>query len=187
LVYRSSQPESNLEDLATRYHLASILNLRGGTFADGFYKSEVRLSKKHGIDFYDLPMSAIRRPSRGQLLRLLDLFEHCRYPLLIHCKSGSDRTGLVSALYLLYRGGQTPRDATRAFSLYYGHLPIGGTAHLHEPFDEYEQWLAERSAVHSPVQLRWWIENVYQTPGQADWLPPLHAGPRDTVDASIMR
>ena len=66
------------------------------------------MARDQGLEFYDLPMSACRRPTRRELLVLLDLFEHCRYPLLIHCKSGSDRTGLASALYLMSRRGEPP-------------------------------------------------------------------------------
>ena len=76
-----------------------------------------------------------------ELLVLLDLFEHCRYPLLIHCKSGSDRTGLASALYLMSRRGEPPGWAVRGFTLKHGHVPLFGPEHLHEPFREYEAWL----------------------------------------------
>ena len=36
-----------------------------------------------------------------------ELFERVEYPILMHCKSGADRVGLMSALYL-------PREARRA-------------------------------------------------------------------------
>src|SRR4051794_5957964 len=131
-------------------HLASILNLRGGSSQDHWYAAEVRATGERGIDFYDLPMSATRRPRRRELLILLDLFERCRYPLLIHCKSGSDRTGLATALYLMTRKNEPPDQALRAFALDYGHVPLFGPKHLHEPLQEYSAWLESHDLAHTP-------------------------------------
>ena len=64
--------------------------------------------------YYDLPLSATRRPTRRELLQLIDLLETCSYPLLIHCKSGADRTGLASALYRLVRRGGASRICASA-------------------------------------------------------------------------
>ena len=41
---------------------ASILNLRGGSPSELFYRREVAEATRRGVDFYDLPMSASRRP-----------------------------------------------------------------------------------------------------------------------------
>src|SRR5206468_1824102 len=123
----------NLGGIVDTFRVASILNLRGGTPGEGFYSQELALARARGIEFYDFPMSATRAPTRRELLILLDVFERCRYPLLIHCKSGSDRTGLASGLYLLARAGRTPTEALRSFSVYYGHVPLLGTGRLHDP------------------------------------------------------
>ena len=48
--------------LIAHYHLASVLNLRGGSQDDRWYSEEVRATRECGINFYDLPMSATRRP-----------------------------------------------------------------------------------------------------------------------------
>ena len=44
-------------------------------------------------------------------------------PVLIHCQAGSDRTGLVSALYCLTLKDETPAQADRELSVWYGHVP----------------------------------------------------------------
>jgi protein tyrosine phosphatase (PTP) superfamily phosphohydrolase (DUF442 family) len=169
---------ANLGALVERLGVASILNLRGGTPNDRFYAQEVDLSRRRGIDFYDFPMSATKTPTRRELLILLDLFERCRYPLLIHCKSGSDRTGLVSGLYLLAKAGKPPAEAMRSFSLHYGHIPLLGTGRLHEPFLEYERWLTRRGLDHSPGRLRAWVESEYQADRAPTFVPVLPPGPR---------
>jgi protein tyrosine phosphatase (PTP) superfamily phosphohydrolase (DUF442 family) len=183
-VYRSAQPDDNLPRVIEQYGLASILNLRGGSPADPWYAAEVRVSRERGVDFYDLSMSATRRPRRRELLILLDLFERCRYPLLIHCKSGSDRTGLATALYLMSRQGEPPDRALRAFSLLYGHVPIGGPEHLHEPLEEYRAWLDARKLVHRPEHLRAWVADVYVADDPNRDVPVLRPGPRKQATAA---
>jgi hypothetical protein len=128
--------------------------------------------------FYDLPLSATRRPTRRDLLTLIDTLNSCPYPLLIHCKSGADRTGLASALYRMIRLGQTPSEAEQAFSIEFGHVPVGGPEHLHEPLDEYAAWLTEQGLGHTPERFRDWVKKVYEpSDGPVD-PPPLKPGPR---------
>jgi len=185
-VFRSAQPVGDWPGLVARHKLATVLNLRGGSGVDPWYAAEVAATRQLGIDFYDLPLTATARPSRRQLLTVLDVLDRCRYPLLIHCKSGSDRTGLVSALYLMDREGVPPEQAEAAFSVYYGHVPILGTRHLHEPFAEYAAWLRDRKLSHTPARFRDWIAHEYQADDALAELVPLPTGPRDrrTVRAS---
>jgi hypothetical protein len=177
-VYRSAQPDGDFRRLAARYHLASVLNLRGGTPDDAWYVEEVSATRESGIAFYDFPMSATRRPQRRELLILLDLFERCSYPLLIHCKSGSDRTGLAAALYLMSRKAVPPEQALGAFSLQYGHIPLFGPEHLHEPLEEYAAWLKAGGRAHTSARLRLWVEQLYEPASAGSEVPVLQPGPR---------
>jgi protein tyrosine/serine phosphatase len=113
-VIRSAQPTTQLPTWIRQYGLRSILNLRGGSHADWWYDAEVKAAEAGGVCFYDFPLSATKRPTRRELLVLIDTLESCSYPLLIHCKSGADRTGLASALYFMVRCGTPPRQAERA-------------------------------------------------------------------------
>lgn len=187
-VYRSAQPLDGLETLMKSRHLSSILNLRGGSNADRWYSREVELCEANMIDFYDFPMNATSRPGRRQLLILLDLFKRCRYPLLIHCKSGSDRTGLATALYLMSMNHFDPNSALSAFSLTYGHVPIGGPQRLHEPLVEYRDWLLKQGFTHTPDIFHDWVEHEYRSDDDVNIpLKPLQPGPRDRVALSPSR
>ena len=179
LVYRSAQPVGGWAELAKGWKLATVLDLRGGSDADPWYVAEVAASRDLGLDFYDLPLSATVRPSRRQLLTALDVLDRCKYPLLIHCKSGSDRTGMVSALYLMSRKGVGPEEAEAAFSVYYGHVPILGTRHLHEPFREYAAWLEAGHLPHTPGRFRDWVAHAYRADDPCIEVDPLPTGPRD--------
>ena len=177
-VYRSAQPRHNVGALVNDYKLGSILNLRGGSEKNDWYVAEVADSRSLGVELYDFPMSAVRRPRRRDLLTILDVLDRCRYPLLIHCKSGSDRTGLAVGLYLMAKQGEPPERAEQAFSLSFGHVAIGGPQHLHEPFDEYAAWLSRQRLKHSPERLRDWIKQEYQADDPQVDPPPIEPGPR---------
>lgn len=180
-VYRSAQPGKSFERLIREKRLASVLNLRAGSPADPFYAEETRATRELGVDFFDLPMSATQRPTRRELLVLLDLFKRCEYPLLIHCKQGADRTGLVTALYLMAVRGQSPEGAIKAFSLEYGHIPLFGTKRLHEPIDEYARWLKDHSLSHTPQRLEAWVEQEYRSADPPSSFRPLRPGPREQI------
>lgn len=177
-VYRCAQPTGNLEEVLKTYRPASILNLRGGSDDDDWYVAEVRATRELGIDFYDLPLSPVRRPTRKELMLLLDVLKRCRYPLLIHCKSGSDRTGLAAGLYLMSQRGLPPAQALGAFSLEYGHLPMGGPERLHAPFLEYDAWLKAGGLTHTPARLAGWIRMEYHAADPPRPVISMAPGPR---------
>ena len=138
----------------------------------------MKTSRANGVIFYDFPLNATRRPTRRQLLTLIDTLKTCPYPLLIHCKSGADRTGLASALYRMIVRNEPPDRAERAFSIEFGHIPLGGPEHLHEPLDEYAAWLTARGLEHTPDRFRDWVKDVYEPADGPTDPPPLRPGPR---------
>ena len=56
-------------------------------------------------------------------LDAVKLIDQAPKPILIHCESGADRTGLVSALYRLSRG-QPLAVAEQELSPRYGHFTV---------------------------------------------------------------
>jgi hypothetical protein len=111
-------------------------------------------------------------------LQLIDLLNHCSYPLLIHCKSGADRTGLASALYRMVRRGEPPENALACFSIEFGHIPYFGTEHLHEPLQEYADWLKSNQFSHTPDRFRAWVRNEYRAGDSPRDPPAVKPGPR---------
>ena len=182
-VFRAAQPTTRLAQLIDEFHLASILNLRGGSFKDPWYAAEVQTAERSGVEFLDLPLSASKRPSRRELLLLIDTLDRCTYPLLIHCKAGADRTGLASAIYLMTQRGEPPRQAARAFTIYHSHIPLFGPEHLHEPLDEYADWLEASGLDHTPDRFRDWVRNEYRSTDPPADPPPLTPGPRKSLAA----
>lgn len=124
VLYRSAQLSRNeLESIARQYGIRSVLNLRGAHIGERWYDGEMAAAHDLGIAHYDYPLSAKRFVTSGQIVRLLDIVRRAPKPLLIHCKSGSDRSGLVAALYEYAIAGASTADADRQLSLAYGHFP----------------------------------------------------------------
>lgn len=132
-VWRSNQPSANqLAALHRKVGLRSVLNLRGMS-QQGFYLFEAEVCSNLGMTLIDLPMSASQAPSRDSLERLIEVFHTAEKPLLIHCKSGADRTGLAAMLYLLLIEGRPVAEARRQLSFAYLHVansPAGVLDHF---------------------------------------------------------
>lgn len=186
-VFRSAQPGADLDDTIRRYRLGAIVNLRGGSESDAFYRDEALAAERLGVEFYDLALSATQRPSRRELMLAMSVLDRCRYPLLIHCKSGADRTGMLSALYRMEILGEPPERAMGAFSMTYNHFPIFGPERLHEPFEEYARWLADGGLRHDPDRFRRWVETEYRAEDPFTGWPEILPGRRVRVAESSPR
>ena len=81
--------------------------------------------------------------------------------ILVHCFSGSDRSGLAAALGILLRSDGTIAEARRQLSIYYGHNPFGKASCHDRVLDRYEEWLLRNGLEHSPRKLQTWAETVY--------------------------
>ncbi len=124
VVYRSAQL-SPVETRAAvaRYGIKSVLNLRGAHHGSSWYDDEIAAAAELGLAHYDYPLSAKRFVSAEALGEILDIVRRAPKPLLIHCKSGADRSGLVAAVYRYVEAGASAADADRELSLAYGHFP----------------------------------------------------------------
>jgi len=140
VLYRSAQLNKTQFETVIRQHgIKSILNLRGGHLTDPWYADEVEVSKELGVAHFDYPISARRHVTPEQIADILSIVRSAPKPLLIHCRSGADRTGLVAALFLLDAEHAAPAEADKQLSLLYGHFPylLSKTVAMDESFWEF--------------------------------------------------
>jgi len=124
VLYRSAQlSRGELETLARRYGIKSVLNLRGANPGRAWYEGEMAAVRDLGIAHYDDALSAKRFVTAAQITQLLAIVRRAPKPLLIHCESGADRSGLVAALFDYAIRGESAAAADRQLSLAYGHFP----------------------------------------------------------------
>ena len=123
--WRSAQPKPEwLHDFVKEKEIKVILNLRGAHPGDRDYDREVATAGALGVPVVGIAMSPSRPMERETLLLLLDFLEdHGGESVLVHCKAGSDRSGLVAFLYLVeVRGWDHRRARRKALSVRYGHF-----------------------------------------------------------------
>lgn len=123
-LYRSAQPSgADLSDYKTRYGIRTVLNLRGPN-KNAWYREEVDTAAREGLVHIDFPMSASHALTTEKSRQLIAILRDAPKPILIHCKSGADRTGLASVIYSSLIAGKDEKTAERQLSIAYGHISI---------------------------------------------------------------
>lgn len=123
LIYRSAQlPAAEFVDLAKRVGLRTVINLRGENSGREWYDDQFRAAQGLGVGFVNYRMSASKELTPAQMAELAQILRDAPKPVLIHCGSGSDRTGLACALYL-FDAGYPAEAVAYQLSLRFGHFP----------------------------------------------------------------
>jgi protein tyrosine/serine phosphatase len=135
-VWRSAQPTPQGLAREKRRGIRTILCVRG-SFPFRPWPLEQEACHLHGLDLYRVHIRGREAPHQRELLGLTELLASAHYPMLIHCKSGADRSGFVAAVYLLTMEGRRADEALRQLSLRYGHLRTSRAGILHEVIKTY--------------------------------------------------
>jgi protein tyrosine/serine phosphatase len=154
-VLRSAQPAPHDIARLARGGIRTIVNLRGDRDC-GSYRLEKAACDRHGIRLVDFPAKSREAPPRAFFHDAKRLFESIEYPMLMHCKSGADRAGLMSVLYLILAEGRPAEEATRHLSLYYGHIRHAATGVLDSIFAAYIEHNRRM-----PIAFLDWIDAFY--------------------------
>jgi protein tyrosine/serine phosphatase len=144
-LYRSGQvtPE-RLAAYQGRYGIRSVINLRGENAGADWYGKEVEAARTLGMSHFDFRMSAKEHLSVDQADTLISIMRTAPKPILIHCRSGADRSGLTAALYLAAVAGAGERKAERQLSIRFGHvgIPLLSRAYaMDATWEDLEPWL----------------------------------------------
>lgn len=124
-LYRSAQPTPDqLEAYVRQYGIRTIVNLRGENDHQTWYADEVAAARKLDIRHIDFRMSAYKQLTGPEADRLVALLKDAPKPILIHCLSGADRTGLASVIYSNQIAGLPEYTAERQLSIQFGHVGI---------------------------------------------------------------
>ncbi|MCR9269448.1 MAG: protein tyrosine phosphatase [Hyphomonadaceae bacterium] len=136
-MWRSNQPNPRqIADHVRQRGIKTILNLRGPS-TRGYYLLEKEACEELGVTLIDFQVYSRDTPTVERVLEAKKLFESIEYPALMHCKSGADRAGLMSVLYVIFRLGEPVSVAVRQLSKKYLHMREGKTGLLDAFFETY--------------------------------------------------
>ena len=154
-AWRSSQPAPHDIRALARRGVKTILNLRGDRDC-GSYRLEAQACRKYGIRLVDFSVKSRQAPAKRVFHDAKTLFDSIEYPMMLHCKSGADRAGLMSVLYMILKENVPVEQARRQLSLRFGHIRQADTGVLDFVFDSY---LAHNRRV--PIAFLDWIDAHY--------------------------
>ena len=154
-AYRSAQPTGEqLAAVIETHGIRTVVNLRGENEGELWYDDEASVCQAMGVTLANHAISANSLPYAERMVDITDTLLTADYPILIHCESGADRTGAISAIYRMLVLGHDKADALAELSPVFFHLrqftPCMDT--LAEWYEPDPDWLAEYAA------------NVDQTP-----------------------
>jgi len=154
-AWRSAQPTPRHIRALKRKGLRTIINLRGERLC-GSYWLEQAICERKGITLINFQIRSRAAPTPDEIKAARDLFERVEYPMLMHCKSGADRVGLMSALYRFFQEGVPLAEAKRELALRYGHFRQADTGILDRFFEKYLEDNARQ-----PMPFFEWVDKVY--------------------------
>lgn len=125
-LVRSNQPWPHQLAAWKARGVKTVVTLRGGA-DEAHHRIEQAACDALGLTFVGFRVGGREAPTAEMVQAAKALFETIAYPALIHCKSGCDRTGIMSVLYLHLHKGLPMSQALRQLSLRYGHLRWGDT------------------------------------------------------------
>lgn len=147
--------------------IRTVINLRGQRQNCGSYVLERDACHALGLTLIDHPMRSRKVPKRDAVLTAIDLLQSVEYPVLVHCKTGTDRAGFMTVLYLHVVEGVPIERALNALSWRYGHIRTARTGHLTAFFRAYQARAAQ-----VPISLRDWVSDEYDPEAlKADFSP----------------
>ena len=139
-VYRANQPSpSHLRSYKDK-GIKAVLNLRGFS-PQSYALFEEDSCKKLGLELISVPLSSSSAPQPEKLLEIIGIMDKIPKPFVLHCKSGADRAGLVSAMYLITQKKLSVIEAKKQLSFKYLHLDFTKTGILDYILDVFFQRL----------------------------------------------
>jgi protein tyrosine/serine phosphatase len=165
-VWRSYQPSPARLERWARRGIKTVVNLRGPHPSAALFLEEEACARL-GMRLENFRVFSREAPSAEMLRAARDLFARIEYPALFHCKSGADRVGLMSALYLFFTRKAPLDEALKQLSLRYGHVKHGKTGVIDAAFARYLDYARANEISLSDVGAFFaWAESAAYDPAQ---------------------
>ncbi len=108
-LYRGGQPAEGGYKILASLGIKTVVNLRDRDEREQLEEAEVR---RAGLRYFNVPLDTFDRPSDTDVERVLAIITAPEnQKVFIHCKRGSDRTGIVIACYRITHDHWTSEQA----------------------------------------------------------------------------
>jgi protein tyrosine/serine phosphatase len=154
-AWRAAQPAPSDIRRMAKAGVQTIVNLRGERDC-GAYRLQIAACERHGIKMEELIVKSRAAPTRAQVHEAQALFARIEHPIVLHCKSGADRAGLASTLYLILKKGVPVEQAVAQLSARYGHFKQADTGIIDAFFQRYLDDIKRQ-----PMPFLQWVDTVY--------------------------
>jgi len=160
-MWRTYQPSpAHLERWAAK-GVKTVVNLRGPKPTGQLFLEEDACARL-GMRLVNFRVYSREAPSKEILHGARALFDEIEYPAIMHCKSGADRAGLMSTLFLFFHEGVALDQALGQLSFKYGHVKAGKTGVIDAAFARYIAHAREKGISLSSVdEFFRWVDSDY--------------------------
>ena len=108
-LYRSGQPRAGGLARLRELGINTIINLRGASKTTRAEEAEARAQ---GFNYFNVALPNGGRPKDTRVERIITLIAAPENgKVLVHCKDGVDRTGMIVAIYRMTHDGRSGNDA----------------------------------------------------------------------------
>lgn len=123
-LYRSAEMiPSEMAEVVREKNIKTVLDVRAGPKdLSPEYTGEEEAVSKVGAKYLSFPMIGSKEISQKSLIELLNLLENIEPPFLVHCTSGTHRSGAVAAIWLMEKDGISFEEAMKQLSPKYGYF-----------------------------------------------------------------
>ncbi len=135
-LVRTNQPSPRQLEYWKSKGIKTVINLRGAR-DEAYYALEKEACERLGLTLIDAPLDSRDAPQRDRVHRARELFRTIDYPVLIHCKSGADRAGMMAVFYRHFHLGEPISVAIEQLSKRYLHHREGLTGVLDYTLEKY--------------------------------------------------
>jgi protein tyrosine phosphatase (PTP) superfamily phosphohydrolase (DUF442 family) len=129
------------------------------------FEAEERAVNEMGAKLVVAKLPTSRLPYRSELAAVFEALDNAEPPLLVHCQHGSDRTGLVSTIWLHDYLGKPLEEARGQLAFFpYGHVSWGDASAMGQLIDMYANFAKSNPG----VSIKEWVKLHYfeEKPGR---------------------
>ena len=112
--YRGAEPNGQDYERLASLGIRMVIDLKQEGIAE-----EAAIVQRFGMRFQSIPMSTTSAPSEDVVAQFLKIVtDPANEPVFVHCEGGTDRTGVLTAIYRMTHDGWTAKRAVQEMRRY---------------------------------------------------------------------